>query len=136
MIFIEFSMSHAVILNLYYFAYSMRSVKDTLESKSPDDLRKRQWKTKIMGTLNIALHLLFVMAASCIFMFIQLFDNSEDYEQNCKKLDNLDFSNPARISLFVLQCLVFVCEMFVLVLFTRFFIYFTQKKFETMRQQS
>ena len=39
MIFIEFSMSHAVILNLYYFAYSMRSVKDTLESKSPDELR-------------------------------------------------------------------------------------------------
>jgi len=39
MIFIEFSMSHAVILNLYYFTYSMRSVKDTLESKSPDELR-------------------------------------------------------------------------------------------------
>jgi hypothetical protein len=39
MIFVEFSMSHAVILNLYYFAYSMRSVKDTLEAKSPDELR-------------------------------------------------------------------------------------------------
>lgn len=76
MIFIEFSMSHAVILNLYYFTYSMRSVKDTLESKSPDDLRMRQKKTKIMGTLNITLHLLFVVAATLIFMFMKLFNGS------------------------------------------------------------
>jgi hypothetical protein len=71
MIFIEFSMSHAVILNLYYFAYSMRSVRDTLESKSPDDLRNKERKTKIMGTVNISLHLLLVVAATFIFMFMQ-----------------------------------------------------------------
>ena len=41
MILIEFLMSNAVILNLYYFAYSMRSVKDTLESKSPEDLKQK-----------------------------------------------------------------------------------------------
>ena len=41
MILIEFSMSHAVILNLYYFAYSMRSVKDTIESKSHDDFTQK-----------------------------------------------------------------------------------------------
>jgi hypothetical protein len=76
MIFIEFSMSHAVILNLYYFAYSMRSVKDTLEAKSPDELRQKQMKTKIMVTLNIILHLIFVVAATIIFMFVSLFKSS------------------------------------------------------------
>ena len=76
MIFIEYSMSHAVILNLYYFTYSMRSVRDTLESKNPDDLRKKKRKTKIMGTINITLHLILVIAAISIFMMMQLFDKS------------------------------------------------------------
>ncbi len=51
-------------------------------------------------TLNITLHLLFVVAATIIFMFVSLFNGSSDYEEDCKKLDNLDFTNTTRIILF------------------------------------
>lgn len=50
-------------------------------------------------------------------------------------LDSVDFTLLSHIILFALQCLVFLCEIFVLILFTRFFIFFAEKKFQTMLQQ-
>ena len=38
---VEYLVTNAVVMNLYYFTYTMMSVWDTLEGKSPEDYKRK-----------------------------------------------------------------------------------------------
>lgn len=75
---LDYFMNNVVILNLYYFTYTMMSVHDTLEAKSPPHLEIEKHKTKIMGIINIGMHAFMVVGAAFVFVFAKGESRCED----------------------------------------------------------
>ena len=66
---VEYLVANAVVMNLYYFTYTMMSVWDTLEGKSPEDYKKKAKKTKIMLSANVLLHASLIICAAVLFLY-------------------------------------------------------------------
>ena len=64
----EYLVTNAVVMNLYYFTYTMMSVWDTLEGKSPEDYKKKAKKTTIMFSINVLLHASLIICAAVLFL--------------------------------------------------------------------
>jgi len=131
---VEYLVTNVVILNLYFFTYSMMAVWDTLESTSPEDYRRKSKITKIMFSVNVFLHGALVIAAAVQFLFfLPNLGNKGKCEDLSKYGPNIDLRGYL-LHLFILQTVVTLCDLFVITLFLRFFRYFAVKKLNSMRR--
>jgi hypothetical protein len=65
---VEYLVTNAVVMNLYYFTYTMMSVWDTLEGKSPEDYKRKAKKTTTMLLVNVLLHASLIICAAVLFL--------------------------------------------------------------------
>lgn len=134
---VEYLVTNAVVMNLYYFTYTMMSVWDTLEGKSPEDYKKKAKKTTIMFSVNVLLHAGLIICAA--FLFLYYLPNEITKTGKCWDLYNfsgldLKLTEPYLLYLFIFQCVVTLCEFFVIILFLHYFTYFYVKKLQAMRR--
>ncbi len=134
---VEYLVTNAVVMNLYYFTYTMMSVWDTLEGKSPEDYKRKAKLTTIMLSVNVLLHASLIVCAAVLFL--NYLPNETTKVGKCWDLYNfsgfdLNLAEPYLLSLFAFQCVVTLCELFVVALFIRFFRYFSIKKLSAMRK--
>ena len=133
---VEYLVNNAVILNLYYFTYTMMSVWDTLESMTPEDYKKKSKLTTIMLTINVTLHGTLVIGAAALFMYLLPNGNTTKVDK-CAELEKIGpdlILNGYHLYLFILQVVVNLCDIFVVTLFLRFFKYFAIKKLNAMHR--